>query len=54
MSELKLTPGWLNRDVARASQQATNWQAAKNAPREERSASRPEVDQNKRGDGGEK
>jgi hypothetical protein len=49
MSELKLTPGWLNRDVARASQQATKWQAAKSAPREERSDSRPEVDQNKSG-----
>ena len=47
MSELKLAPGWLNRDVARASQQANDWQAAKNAPREERPVTRSEVDRRK-------
>jgi hypothetical protein len=35
MSELKLEPGWLTRDIARASHQADTWQAAKQAPRGE-------------------
>jgi hypothetical protein len=46
MSELKLAPGWLSRDIANATRQANDW-SAKSARRDEKPVSREDgKDQN--------